>query len=158
MKYDPDYIKYRLKWSDRPECVFCVELFTVKSMKPSKFSIFFSFSLCYINNFPYFFGLMNKLHIIRINQNVWFYRQPLEVQCKIWVLEQNYLNPTGLIQFFISLALSLHMISNEMWQLKWMFCFLGCIWIVWLCVCVLYSSSWMVGLCNMNVITGQICF
>lgn len=39
-----------------------------------------------------------------------------------------------------------------------MFCFWGCIWIVWLCVCVLYSSSWMVELCYMNVITGQIFF
>ncbi len=84
--------------------------------------------------------------------------QPLEVQCKIWVLKQNYLKPTGLITFFISLALFLHMISNEMCQLKWMFCFLGCIRLVWLCVCVLYSSSWMVRLCYMNVITGQIFF
>lgn len=36
-----------------------------------------------------------------------------------------------------------------------MFCFWVCIWIVWLCVCVLYSSSWMVGLCYMNLITGH---
>ncbi len=126
-------------------------------MKPSKFSIIISFSLCYIDHFPYDWAHA-AYGIIWINQNVWFYRQPLEVQCKIWVLKQNYLKPTGLITFFISLALFLHMISNEMCQLKWMFCFLGCIRIVWLCVCVLYSSSWMVGLCYMNVITGQIFF
>lgn len=123
----------------------------------SKFSIIFSFSLCYIDHFPYDWTYAAD-GIIWINQNVWFYRQPLEVQCKIWVLRQNYLKPIGLIQFFISLALSLHMISNDMCQLKWTFCFLGCIWIVWLCVCVLYSSSWMVGLCYMNVITGPIFF
>ncbi len=24
MEYVPDYIKYRLKWSDRDKCIFCV--------------------------------------------------------------------------------------------------------------------------------------
>ncbi len=120
MEYVPDYIKYRLKWSDRAKCIFCVELFTWNHQNSALFShpayvtlILFHMILC---NWWY---NMNKSKCLILQTATW---GPMSN------LRQNYLKPIGQILFFL-LAWLYSCICFKMKCASWNECFVS--WVVY---------------------------